>query len=131
MPFEQAAALLPTWVQYWINFIVLVPVLSIIALLFHKETRKSALIIFLLIGAGMMTVLFLYMQLGMVRLLGLGHVIFWTPAAIYLWRQLQNTPPPSPYRQIMWILMLTIVAALVFDYADVVRWLLGERASVV
>lgn len=131
MPFEQAAELLPIWVQYWINFIVLVPAVSVVIFLFSGHTRKDALIVFLLVGAGMASVLGLYMQFGMVRLLGLGHVIFWTAAAVYLWRRLRTNPPPKFFAAVMWVLMLTLIAALVFDYADVVRWVLGERASLV
>ncbi len=131
MPFEQAAALLPLWVQYWINFIVLVPVLSVVVFLFSSQTRRDALIVFLLVGAGMASTLLLYMQFGMVRLLGLGHVIFWTAAAVYLWRRLRTNPLPGVFFIVMCILLLTLAAALVFDYLDVIRWILGERASII
>lgn len=131
MPFEQAAALLPLWVQYWINFIVLVPAISVVIFLFNSQTRRDALIVFLLVGAGMAGTLLLYMQFGMVRLLGLGHVIFWTAAAVYLWRRLRTNPPPKLFKVVMWVLLATLVAALVFDYLDVIRWILGERASII
>lgn len=131
MSFEQDAAMLPQWVQWWINFIVLVPAVSVVILMFNGKTRKAAIVIFLLIGAGMLSVLVLYMQFGMVRLLGLGHVIFWTPAAVYIWHRLRSDPPAALYRAVLWVLLATLFAALVFDYWDVARWLFGEREPIV
>lgn len=131
MSLEQDIALLPQWVQIWINIIVLVPAISVVVLLFDRNTRKAAIVIFLLVGAGMLSVVALHAQLGMVRLLGLGHVIFWTPAAIYVWRKLASGSLRQPFRVVLWVLFLTLCAALVFDYLDVIRWILGERAPIV
>lgn len=131
MSFEEQALLLPQWVQYWINFIVVVPILVFLILLFGKMTRKDALIVLLLTVPAFAGTIILHAQFGMVRLLGLGHVVFWTPLAWYLFKRLRKNPPPPVFRIAMTILLVTIVVALIFDYADVVRWLLGERDSVV
>ncbi len=131
MSFEEASALLPVWVQYWINFIVAVPILSVIVLLFNKATRRDVPVIFVLTALAFGSTVFLFEQYGMVRLLGLGHVLFWTPLVIYLWWRLRRDPPAPFFATVMWILLATITAALVFDYYDVLRWLLGERASIV
>ncbi len=131
MSFEEASALLPLWVQYWINFIVAVPVLSVVVFGLGKTTRLDALVTFILTALAFASTLLLYRWFGMVRLLGLGHVIFWTPLVIYLMRRLRTNPPPKVFAVVMTILLLTIIAALIFDYYDVLRWLLGERASIV
>jgi len=131
MSFEEASTLLPVWVQYWINFIVAVPIVSVVVFLFSKATRFDALVTFLLTALAFGSTVLLYSQFGMVRLLGLGHIIFWTPLAIYLLKRLRTNPPPRFFAAVMVILLATLVAALVFDYYDVLRWLLGERASIV
>jgi hypothetical protein len=69
----------------------------------------------------------LYGELGYVRLLGLAHVLFWTPLAIYLYLRLKNPDVVTPFRQVMWFLLLTMLVSLAFDYTDIVRYLLGER----
>ncbi len=131
MSFEEASALLPVWVQYWMNFIVAVPIVSVIVFLFSKVTRFDALVTFLLTALAFGATILLYNQFGMVRLLGLGHVIFWTPLAIYLLQRLRSNPPPRFLAAVMTLMLITLVAALAFDYYDVLRWLLGERASII
>ena len=73
----------------------------------------------------------MHSQMGMVRLLGIAHVILWTPFVIYLWKRLRTNPPAKIYTIVLWVLMLTFSAALVFDCYDVFRWLIGERAPIV
>lgn len=75
--------------------------------------------------------MWLYDQVGYVRLLGIVHVVIWTPLAIYLWQRLKNAEIVVPFRQIIWVFLATMVVSLAFDYADVVRYLLGERGSMV
>ncbi len=131
MSFDEQILLLPQWVQIWINAIGFVLIGSLIIFLFSKSTRKDALVVFLLAAPGVAMVLFLHTQMGLVRLLGLGHVIFWTPLLVYLVRRLRHDPPPGLFAFVMGVLTLVIAVALVFDYIDVVRWVLGERSSIV
>ena len=131
MSFEEQAVLLPHWVQVWMNVLVAVPVISVIVLLFNSATRRDALVVFVLTALAFGSTLFLHSQMGMVRLLGLGHVLFWTPLAIYLFSRTKRDFLPLPGRVVMGILLVTIAAALVFDYYDVLRWLMGEQESIV
>ena len=64
--------------------------------------------------------------LGYGRHLGLGHVLFWTPLAIYLWkrRPLWNVSGSWSGKWIA-VLFVTITVSLIFDYIDVVRYLLN------
>jgi hypothetical protein len=70
----------------------------------------------------------LYSQIGYSRLLGLAHVIFWTPVLVYLvrrhaqWRVGQTL---SGKWIVLSVMVLTV--SLAFDYTDVIRWILGER----
>ena len=65
--------------------------------------------------------------MGYVRLLGLPHLIFWIPLVIYLiLRVCRGTPIETPYRQVLYVLIGTLLISLAFDAQDVVRYLLGE-----
>ena len=70
-------------------------------------------------------------QVGYVRLIGLPHIVVWTPLAIYLYRRRRHFMAPWPVRWTMAALMATIVVSLGFDYVDTLRYLLGERAPLV
>lgn len=130
--FAKDALLLPQWVQLWINVLGTLPLLIVLVLLLGKETRKDALVVFILTVGAYGSVLGLHAWLGMVRLLGVGHVIFWTPLLFYLVQRLRNDPPARILsRSAMFLLTAVIAVALVFDYYDVLRWILGERGAIV
>jgi len=131
MSFEEAIATQPQWVQYWLNWMGLVIVATFGVLLFSKTTRRDSLIILATMIAAYFSMVWLYQQLGFVRLLGIVHVILWTPLAVYLWNRLKNPQITTPFRQIIWLFLATITVSLMFDYADVVRYVLGERGSMV
>ncbi len=131
MSFEDAMATQPQWVQWWVTWMGIAILGTIIALVFSKPSRRDSLIILLTGIATYFAMMWLYDQLGLVRLLGIVHVILWTPLAIYLWQHLKNPAIVTPFRQIMWVFLATIVVSLAFDYVDVLRYLLGERGSMV
>jgi len=131
MSFEEAIATQPSWVQWWVNWMSIAIVGSMIALLFSKTTRRDSAVILITSLAIFFMTMWLYQQIGFVRLLGIVHVVIWTPLAVYFWRRLKIPAITAPFRQVIWVFLATIVVSLVFDYADVVRYLLGERESMV
>ena len=129
MTLNQAIALQPLWVQYWLYVVILGIVVLPLTLLIWKQTRLTALITVaasILAGVGVSK---LYDQLGYVKLLGLPHVILWTPLVWYLWRQIKRNDMPVWPRRIMMMFLAVFVVSLVFDYVDVARYLVGERAA--
>ena len=129
MTLDQAIALQPLWVQYWLYVVILGIVVLPLTLLIWKQTRLTAFITVaasILAGVGVSK---LYDQLGYVKLLGLPHVILWTPLVWYLWRQIKRNDMPEWPRRIMMLVLAVFVASLVFDYVDVARYLVGERAA--
>lgn len=127
MTLDEAIALQPAWVGMWINWLVVSVFILPLALLIWKESRIIGLVSFvaaLLGGAG---VFWLHSQMGFVKLLGLPHVLFWTPLAIYLFGKIKGKLTPLWPRRIMSVTFITVVVALLFDYADVIRWVFGER----
>ena len=130
MTFEQAVGTLPLWVQYWAYFQLFGAFLLPFALFIWRETRLAGLIALGCgVGAGISTNA-LYNAMGYTKLIGLGHILFWTPLAIYLaWRLRQGTIRSWP-KWIMLTILATLVVSLAFDYADSVRYLLGERTPI-
>ncbi|HWP67003.1 MAG TPA: hypothetical protein VNO26_13975 [Candidatus Limnocylindria bacterium] len=111
----------PAWLQLWIAWMGLVNLASV-GFLRHVQARW-VLGAFLAAGALMNL---LYATNGFNRLLGLGHVVFWTPLVVYLWRQRPELQP-GPLRAWLSAVLATNTTSLLVDYADVARYLLGDR----
>ena len=131
MSFPEAMATQPAWIQYWVMWMAATIVVSMVVLAFSKITRRDALIILLTNMGVYVFMMWLYGQVGFVRLLGIVHVVLWTPLAIYLFWRLKEPAIVAPFRQVIWIYLLTVLVSLAFDYADVARYLLGETATMV
>ena len=122
--FEADIATAPLWVQYWLAFLSVVLMLSFPFAFARDEARWAALVVLLTFPA----MIALHAAIGYVRLLGVVHVVFWTPFVIYLWRRRGQWRVKETISG-KWIALLfaTMIVSLAFDYSDVARWLLGER----
>lgn len=114
----------PAWVDIWLNVMSFVLILSIPFSFVRKEARWVLLSMVLVIPSMML----LYSQVGFVRLLGIVHIVFWTPLLIYLWRRRGEWRVSETWAG-KWIVLAfaVITISLAFDFIDVARWLLGER----
>lgn len=114
----------PSWVYAWVNFMGVVFMLAI-PFSFTRVEARWALLAMALAFPSMMA---LHAAVGMVRLLGIVHIVFWTPLAVYLWRRRGSWRVKDTLAG-KWLALLfaTILVSLVFDYTDVVRYLLGDR----
>jgi hypothetical protein len=132
MPFNEALFTLASGWQtvwlYWMSFAIIVTPL---VLVFSKATRLDAAIVFLTNMAMFVGMAWVYELIGYVRLMGIVHVILWTPLFIYLIRRAKNGEMPLLCRLAMWMFVATLAVSLVFDYTDFARYLLGERASMI
>lgn len=116
----------PTWVRIWVNFMVLMFLPAAVFAFYRRQARWLVLVMVL----NVIFMLWLYAQVGYVRLLGLPHVVLWTPLVIAWWK----TRAQWRVKETIigkWILavFVTMIISLVFDYADVTRYLLGERGA--
>ncbi|WP_170385216.1 hypothetical protein [Ruegeria atlantica] len=128
--FNLIVAQQPQWIQIWMKILSFCAFVLPVSLLIWKKTRLTAIITLLgsiLAAAG---VLLIFNQLGYVRLMGLGHAVFWTPLAYYLWRQQGREDVPTAPKWIIRVVLLIIAISLAFDYADTIRYLLGDRTPV-
>lgn len=132
IPFNEAMFMLADGPQtawlYWMSFAITITPL---VLIFSKATRLDAVIVFLTNLAMFAGMAWVYEQMGYVRMLGIVHVILWTPLFIYLVLRAKKGEMPLPCRLVMWMFAATLAISLVFDYTDVVRYLLGERDSMI
>lgn len=129
MTLSDAIAQQPLWIQYWLYVLVFSIVVLPLVLLVWKQTRLTAIITIaasIMAGLGVSK---LHDQLGYVKLLGLPHIILWTPLAWYLFRQTRRDDMPVWPRRIMMVVLAVFLISLAFDYVDVARYVLGERAT--
>ena len=132
IPFNEAMfSLASGWLTVWFYWMAFAIAVTPLVLIFSKATRLDAFIVFftnLAMFAGMSWV---YDQMGYVRLMGIVHVILWTPLFIYLVLRAKNGEMPLPCRLVMWMFAATLAVSLMFDYTDTVRYILGERESMI
>jgi asparagine N-glycosylation enzyme membrane subunit Stt3 len=121
MTLSEAIAQQPLWVQCWLYVLVFCIVILPLTLLIWKQTRVTAVVTIaasILAGIGVSR---LYDHLGYVKLLGLPHIVLWTPLVLYLWRQIKREDVSKWPRRIMMVITAIFVISLSFDYVDAVR----------
>ncbi len=132
MPFNEAMFMLATgWMIVWLYWMSFAIIVTPLVLVFSKATRLDAAIVFLTNMAMFVGMAWVYDLIGYVRLMGIVHVILWTPLFIYLFRRAKNGEMPLLCRLAMWMFVATLAVSLVFDYTDFARYMLGERASMI
>lgn len=130
MTFAEAMALQPQWVQIWLNVLLLGAFILPLSFLIWRQSRVAGIVTLMASVLAAVSITWMYGQLGYVKLLGLPHIVLWTPLAIYLWRQIRRADMPAWPRRLMSVSLAIIVISLMFDYVDVARWVLGEREPV-
>lgn len=129
--FDADVKLLPQWVQIWMDVIGLVLLSSTIVLMISKQTRMLGGYLLMSTMLAVVTMVWMHSQMGMVRLLGIVHIVLWMPMIVHIWKRLRSDPPARLQTVFMTILMITCSLALIFDFYDVARWLFGQRAAIV
>ncbi len=127
MTLQQAIAHLPLWLRIWIDVLLFGVFVLPFSLFIWRESRITAVAILVADVAAGFSVSLLYGHMGYVKLLGLPHIIFWVPLAIYLFRRVRRADVPIWPRRIISVVLVMILISLAFDCTDVVRYLLGKR----
>jgi dolichyl-phosphate-mannose--protein O-mannosyl transferase len=127
MTLSEAMALQPAWIGIWLNILLVGAFIVPLALLIWKPSRLAAIFCIIAGVLGAVGVDAMYNEMGYVKLLGLPHVIVWTPLVIYLVRQIKRPDMPVWPKRIMMVILAVIAISLAFDYTDVIRYVLGER----
>ena len=129
MTLSEAIATQGPALRIWVAWMGVAMVATPVILLAYKDSRRDGIVAAGALVANLMFMQWLYGQVGYVRLLGLPHVMIWTPLAAYLWLRLRQGDLPRLPRIAATVFLITMLISLVFDYVDVARWLLGDRAS--
>lgn len=72
----------------------------------------------------------LMLRHGLVRLLSLAHILFWTPMLAKFWWYYDSLTDPYALG-FAWAMMATVAASLVLDVRDYRDWLRGNREPIV
>lgn len=127
---SEAIALQPTWLKIWMYSMGAVNMAAILFLFRRREKSwgirlEAWAILAAFFAAGVMMNM-LYAEYGYVRLLGLAHLVFWTPAWIWIWnRRAEHAPADTLFGKYV-LLYLTINGiSLVIDAVDVMRYFTG------
>jgi hypothetical protein len=111
----------PLWLKSWVYWMIFINSISIL----FAFTRNEAHWVLTAWLANLLTMPMLFDAVGYVRLLGLPHIVFWTPLVIYLWMKRRSFSSTWAGRY-LWVVMATNGASLVIDYIDVARYLAGD-----
>ena len=114
---------MPIGWKLWLAWMMSINAAAAIAFSKHREAK---LILAAFIGGGIIMSA-IASSLGFVRLLGLGHVL-WIPLMPYLVTRVRAGNAQGPYLFFLKAVLVTNCLSLILDFADVTRYLLGERA---
>jgi len=97
------------------------------AVIFALKDIRARWVVLVMIGNGLFMSL-LYTQFGYTRILGLSHIVFWTPLLVYLWKKRHAYPSHIWATRWIWGVMIVNALSLLIDYIDVIRYILGDKA---
>lgn len=122
-------ASMKAWVKVWL---VLINATFLTALIFWPDpVARLALAGYVAAGPWLLAIM--AAQRGLTRLLGIAHLIPWTPLAVYLALRLTGDMAgprlalDTPLGLYALALLLVSGACMAFDWWDLVRWVRGER----
>ena len=130
MTFNEAVATQPQWVQMWLNVLLLGAFVAPALMIIFKETRWFGLGFVLASVLGAFSVVWLYDMQGYTRLLGLPHLVVWIPGVAIGMRLLPTVTGRIPKALLAFTLIIVSIS-LAFDIADVARYIMGERGSMI
>lgn len=117
---------LPSWVQIWMDWMMVIFLSSLFFVWKHKGARWVALSLILSMPLG---ILVFYLS-NTVHLLGIVHLLLWSPILIYIMRvefKSDDFKLRSPYGVWTILLMVTIVISLLFDIRDLIIVMMGLK----
>ncbi len=126
----EAIAQQPLYINIWINFVLAANLGAFFFLLKREEeswkVRIDAVAIILAFFAAAILMNYMYDQMGYVRLLGLAHIVFWTPVYFWIWKRRPVHAPANTLfgKYIIYYLAMNGLS-LIIDVIDFVRHFVG------
>ena len=113
---------MPAWVQIWVA-LLLVPINM--AAVFFIDQPSGVWIAILAIGAMMLNMPVMLYDQGFSKLMAFPHLIPWT--ILVLWIAFARPVGSATYDSYLWILLITNIISLAFDFPDALKWWKGDR----
>ena len=113
---------------HWVLWLGLLVLVNLGGGVLFIRTMEGQLALVCMVAA-FLIMWFIYAQKGFVRLLGVGHLIAWTPQMVFYTQSVGNTAGLFQY----WIISVLVLngICLVIDFVDVVRYSLGDRQPII
>lgn len=113
----------------WNLWVIILAAVNFVGGFYFYETIEGKTALISMIGA-IIVMQIIYSRLGFVKLMGLGHILFWIPflglslARLWNWNELDNDLR-------YWLLTVSLVntMSLILDIYDVVRFIKGETTK--
>lgn len=128
---EAMAEFGPSWLRVWLPLLMLGGFIAPFALIFWRQTRMIGIIALVTSLIAAIAIDYMYKQMGYVKLLGLPHIIMWTPLIVYLIIQNRRHDFAVWPKRILSFIIVIIGVSLVFDYVDAVRYFMGNTLPLV
>jgi hypothetical protein len=126
----EAMATEPFWIRGWLVVLVVTHLASVLFVVardagrWRMRVEPIAILASFLAAAVLMT--WLYGQVGYTRLLGLAHLVFWTPAYLWVLSRRRAIGSASLFGKYVHVYLVVAGISLVIDAIDVVRYLVGD-----
>jgi len=117
---------LPVWVKVWLLALNAVFLSAIIFV--PSDLARVVLVAY--VASGPLLAGFAFLEGGLTRAMGAGHLLPWTPMIVWLLYALGRGVLPPAQSLYALCLATAVIVCLGFDLADVVRWWRGERALI-
>lgn len=112
----------PGWLVAWVGWLIVINTASLL----HLRRPEGRWVLSAWV-ANLLFMSILHYANGFNRLLGLSHLVFWTPLLLLLWRRRAELPRSGGFGRWIRALWVTNAVSLLIDTSDVVRYLLGDR----
>tara|TARA_B110000858_G_scaffold194218_1_gene248160 strand:- start:1266 stop:1706 length:441 start_codon:yes stop_codon:yes gene_type:complete len=120
----------PLWLQVWVMLLVIANLAAIPFALTKVEgawkLRKECLAIIVSFIAAAILMNWMYDTFGYVRLLGMAHLIAWTPAFVYVLMRRKELGMSTAFAKYLHFYLIVAGLSLAIDFLDVVRYFLGD-----
>lgn len=115
----------PAWIYWWTR-VIDASNWALVPFAFLDRRAHWALTAWL---ANIIIILTLFGTFGYVRLLGLSHILVWTPLLYFLMRERRPFRDETWAGRYLYWFMAVISISLVFDYIDLARYLIGDTVA--
>jgi len=112
----------PGWVQFWMVFL-LMPINA--ASLFFLNEPMGIWIAFLANIGMILNIPVMFYDRGVSKLMSMPHLIPWTVIVVLI--IFYRPEAMGLYDTYLWVLLVTNLISLAFDYVDAVKWIKGDR----